>query len=463
MGPVLKVKLIASLGPTSSDFDTIKSMALAGASGFRINFAHGDQALWKKLASLVREVEEQVGRPIALIGDLRGPSLRVGKISGTLTLRRGDKVKFVKKEETSASRKEIPVPIEGFHEAVEEGNIILMSDGKVKFRITEVKRNYVGAVALSDAKIESNKALSIKGKEPALPPLTDKDLNDIKFACKEDFDYISFSYVRTVEDIGILRRKLEEIGCNAKVIAKIETKSAVKNLDSIIMESDAVLIARGDLGMNLGLEEVPYIQKLIVDKSLTIGKPVIVATQLLESMIESPVPTRAEVVDVTVAVSEGVDALMLTGETAVGKYPVEAVKWLRKIAYTAESKITPRANREGGPLKRRFAKGVAELAEDLKAKLVIYSMRGTTARFVSSLRPTTEFFIAVPSPKVARQLNILWGVNAIIVTARDYDEGLSKTYEYLLSQELLKPGDLVVLTYGMRGEEQVIRVKRVVA
>ncbi|MGC8975679.1 MAG: pyruvate kinase, partial [Thermoprotei archaeon] len=265
------------------------------------------------------------------------------------------------------------------------------------------------------------------------------------------------------EDIRELRSYLSSIGCDALVISKIETKKAVRNLSEVVEASDAVLVARGDLGMNFGLEEVPILQKTIVKASRKIGKPVIVATQLLESMINNPVPTRAEVSDVTNAVLEGVDALMLTGETAVGKYPVEAVKWLRKIVERAESAYKPVVQRTTEyvrkSLKKRYAKGVIELAEDLDGVLAIYSMKGTTVFTIASLHPKTRCYAGVPTKEVARKLSIVWGADVRVIEANNYTEGLEKLYSSLVSSGELKRGDLVILTYGLRDKEQVIKVR----
>ncbi|TDA35060.1 pyruvate kinase, partial [Candidatus Nezhaarchaeota archaeon WYZ-LMO7] len=231
--------------------------------------------------------------------------------------------------------------------------------------------------------------------------------------------------------------------------------------EGIIEASDAVLVARGDLGMVIGLEKIPHFQQLIVDKAMDMERPVIIATQLLESMTENPVPTRAEVVDVSLAVSEGVDALMLTGETAIGKYPVEAVKWLKRIIKAAEEDVRTIGRRAVKGLWASFTKGVVSLAEDLGAKLIIYSIHGNTARLASLLRPSVDLYVGTPNLKVLKQLNVLWGVKGYLVKASNYDEGLEETFKFLKKINEIKLGDLVILAYGLREDEQLIRVKRV--
>jgi pyruvate kinase len=258
----------------------------------------------------------------------------------------------------------------------------------------------------------------------------------------------------------------EDVG----IVAKIETRSSVKNLDEIAEKADALLVARGDLGVNFGLEEVHSLQVAIVEKALELRKPVIVATQLLESMVEKPVPTRAEVVDVSTAVELGVDALMLTGETSVGKHPLEAVSWLARIVGFVEkttlkkrlSAISERARSGAGDLGLLFAKGVLELAEDLGAKLVVFSMHGNTARRLSSLRPSIPVYVGSPSIRVLRKISVLWGVQPIRVEAQSYEEGLQKAVEKAREMGYISYGDLVVATYGLREPRQKVEILRVV-
>ena len=457
-----KTKIIASLGPASSSHEVIVKMAEAGASGFRINFAHGDPGLWSSLVDGVLKAESVLGKPLTLIGDLRGPSIRIGELDKPVQLKKGDRIRLVLSDKGSADEREVPLPIKEVYTGLDVGDIIVMDDGRARLEVLDVASNYVELMALTDTTIKSRKTLAVINKDFDLPPLTDKDLADLKFALENNFDYIGLSYVKTPTDIESLRNIMKRWGHEeVKIIAKIETKSALDNLEGIIEATDVVLVARGDLGMILGLEKVPHLQRFIVGKAIEMEKPIIIATQLLESMVESPVPTRAEVVDVNTAIAEGVDALMLTGETAIGKYPIEAVRWLKRIIRAAEGNISIAKRRSPRSLGASFAKGVTELAEDLNAKLVIYSVYGNTARLTSLLRPTIDLYVGTPSSKVLKQINILWGVKGHLVKASSYDEGLEETYKLLKQINEIRLGDLVVLTYGLRGDEQVIRVKRV--
>lgn len=462
----MNVKVITSLGPASGNPDVIHKMISLGVSGFRVNFAHGSPDLWSSYARAVRDAEKHVGRYVSLIGDIVGPSLRLGELKNPITVKKGSLVRFSLVQGPSSSTEEfVVIPIDvprRVFENISEGDIIVMDDGKLSFNVVEVGETYFDTIAQVDSIISSRKTFVVRGKEFDLPIVSKKDLDDLKFACVNSFDYVGLSYVRTAEDIAYVRKILEKFDCRLNLLAKIETLSALRNLDSIIEASDGVVVARGDLGMNLGLEEIPILQKKIIGRSRECGKPVIVATQLLESMIENPIPTRAEVVDVYEAVENGVDALMVTGETAIGKYPLEVVKWLIKIIKVAESHATQSRERSARDLRTKFVKGVVELAEDLNATLVIYSMKGNTARRASAMRPKVPVYVGVPNPEVARKLSILWGITAHVIEASTYMEGLEKLYNSMISGGYLKTGDIAVLSYGLVEEyEEVIKIRRV--
>lgn len=462
----MNVKVIASLGPASGNPDIIHKMISLGVSGFRVNFAHGNPDLWSSYAGAVRDVEKNVGRYVSLIGDIVGPSLRLGELRNPIVVKKGSLVRFSLVQgppQLSEEITAIPVNVpRRVFESISEGDVVVMDDGKLTFSVVEVGETYFDATAQVDSIISSRKTFVVRGKEFDLPIVGKKDLDDLKFACANGFDYLGLSYVRSSEDVAYVRKILEKLGCGLNLLAKIETLSALRNLDDIIEASDGVVVARGDLGMNLGLEEIPILQKKIIKKSREYGKPVIVATQLLESMIGNPIPTRAEVVDVYEAVENGVDALMVTGETAVGKYPLEVVKWLTKIIKVAESHASQLQERSARDMRTRFVKGVVELAEDLNATLIIYSMRGNTARRASAMRPKVPVYVGVPSPEVARKLSILWGLTARVVEASTYMEGLEKLYTSIVSDGYLKAGDIAVLSYGLVEEyEEVIKIRRV--
>ncbi len=483
------VKIIASLGPSTRDEKTVFEMVKQGVDGFRINLAHGTIEEWKSLLDIVRKAEKEFGKPLALICDLVGPSIRVGFVSKPIELDVNKEITFVFAHE---SREEniIPVPRKELFSVIDRGDVILMDDGKVRLRVVDVDVDRFKAIALTKGSITSRKVIVVKDKEVDLPTLSEEDFKGLEFIAQnvDDIDYIGLSYVRSCSDIEILRYELSEKlkslnrdvdeAKRVGIIAKIETRKAIENLDEIASCADALLVARGDLGMHLGLEEIHYYQRLIIEKALQKGKPVIVATQLLESMINNPVPTRAEVVDIGTAVEEGVDAVMLTGETSIGQYPIETIKWLKRILSFVCSKIQklqPRfisiaRNRTLEDLKLRFAKGVIELAEDLEGKIAIYTMRGSTAQNMSTLRPLVPVYAGSKDLKVLRKLSILWGITPIWITEAEYAKqeeeeyrlGLEKVFNILKDRGILKLGDIVLLTYGLRRPKQYIEIQRII-
>jgi len=462
------VKIVASLGPSSSSIDVVRGMIREGVDVFRINFAHGDEDQWRSLLSIVREAERDLSRPVGVLGDLQGPSVRIGMLDKPVEIRRGDVVTFIYGEKSGDNR--VPVPVREFFEGVEVGVTLVLDDGRTRLQVIEKSGDSVKAVALNNAVITSRKAVDVYGKELDLPLLSDRDKRALKFAIENEVDYIGLSFVRSPNDVQLAKRIIRELGGDIPVISKIETRSAVKNLDRIIEESDAVMVARGDLGMNFSLEEVHYLQRIIVRESIKHGKPVLVATQFLESMIRQEVPTRAEVVDISVAVEHGVDAIVLTGETAVGSYPIEAVKWLRKVITFTEERVVPeladsftrRARGRELDLPTRFALGVIELAERLNAKIVVFTMRGNTPTRMCSLRPRVPIIAGTPSIRVARRLSMLWGVQPLIVEADNYEDGLKLTLEKAIEKGFVKLGETVVLTYGLREPLQRVTIMQVV-
>lgn len=454
--------MIVSLGPSSSSSKVIESLVREGVSGFRINLAHGSLSEWRELIGRVRNAEISLGKFTTVIVDIKGPSLRLGDFPGVLHVSAGSLIDFCVSGYSLAELR-VPFPHSEILDELSVGDLLVTDDGRARFKVVDVSKECFKAQALSPCDLRSRKNITFPGREFKLPYLTSEDAEALKALCVEGIDYVGASLVRRARDVEELKDLLRSIGCDALVVTKIETRDAVENLSEVVEASDAVLVARGDLGMNFGLEEVPILQRRIVEESLRMGKPVIVATQLLESMINNPVPTRAEVSDVSNAVMEGVDALMLTGETAIGNYPVEAVRWLRRVVDRTESVYKPHIQRTSEhvkkSLKKRYAKGVVELAEDLNGVLAIYSMKGTTVFSIASLRPRTRFYVAVPSVNVARKLSIVWGTDVRVIESSDYMEGLEKLYTNLLGEGNIQEGEVVVLAYGLKEREQVIKVR----
>lgn len=450
-----RVKLMASIGPATDDPATFQEVA-KHIDGARINFSHGDPKEWEKRVSLIRSA----GLPI--LGDLRGPGVRTGSVQGEIVVKAGETIVFKYGQET-VGEGIVPVPIKEFFTVVEPGDVLVMNDGRLKLTVESKNGEIIKASAQSSGVIGSNKSIDVKGKDYPLPILDDHDKEALSLAVNSGFEFIGISHVRSAKDILEVKSFLSSRGSEAKVIAKMESKAAIDNLKEVVNAADYVMVARGDLGMTFELEEVPIIQQKIVGEALKQGRPVMVATQLLSSMVSNPVPTRAEVVDVMTAVSQGVDALLLTDETTIGKYPIEAVKWLERISAKYEdSTAIVGVDLSLYDDRMRFAMGVAKLASDMGAKIVIFTRSGLTAVRISRFRPGVPILAATPSNYVARQLRMMWGVESSIVTARDYEVGLEEAFNRFLELGLITPGENVVLTYGMQGKEaeHLIKVRR---
>ncbi|HIQ04025.1 MAG TPA: pyruvate kinase [Desulfurococcales archaeon] len=455
-----KVKIIASIGPSSSDIHVLLRMAREGVDGFRLNFSHGTHEEKKREISLIREVESRLGKPIPIIGDLSGPSIRIGEVP-VYEVKRGQKLKII--PALKGDRNTIPLPSIDVFNALEEEDILLLSDGKIALRVEEVTLNHISAIALNDGVIKSRASIVVKGKEFHTSALTEKDLKDIEFCINNDIEYIALSYVRSADDVRALKDILGEKGReDIRVIAKIETKSAVSNLDQIVEEADVILIARGDLGMHFPLEEIPKLQKEITMKSLSRGKPVIVATQLLESVVYNPTPTRSEIVDVMTAVCDGVDALLLTDETTVGKYPIEAVRWLKRIIEAYEDRSCVKIPGVNETIYDKFAKGITLLAESMNAKIIAYTRSGNTARRLSRYRPATPLIAVASNIKVARQISILWGVKAYSKKVDNLGNIWDTIRDFLKQKGEIAYGDIVIMTIGLRkGTTDLVRIEMI--
>lgn len=457
---VRKTKIIATIGPSSDNLNTIYRLAKEGVDAFRLNFSHGTLEEKARTIEIIRSIEAKIGKYLPIIGDLRGPMVRIGEVTSFKVVK-GDAIKLKLGNKGDASKREVPVPIEKFFSELEEGDIIFVGGGRLRLNIREVRVEEALCIAMDDGTIEGGKTLAVKGKELDLPILSEKDLRDIEFSIDKGLDYLAISFVRKRDDIVTLKGILKDRGGEKiRIIAKVETKSAVRNLDEIVEESDAVLVARGDLGMHFSLEKVPRLQNEIISKCVTRGKPVILATQLLESMVERPIPTRSEVVDVMTAVQSGVDSLLLADETAVGKYPIEAVQWLRRIILEGEKDLSVRVEGRGETIYDKFAKGITFLADSINAKIVAFSRRGATAGRLSRYRPRAPIYVVTNDIVTARQISLLWGVYPYFVEGVDYREGFSKLIRLLKEKGYLSYGDIVIYTIGLReGSTDTVKIE----
>ncbi len=457
-----KTKIIATIGPGSKNLETILKMVKEGADGFRINFSHGNEEEWQEYIKLIRKAEKTSEKPLAIIGDLQGPNVRVGFLVNPIYLKKNSIITLYLGEKSSNA--EIPIPHKAFFDVLEAGDIVSIDDGKILLEITEVYPNKAKARVIIEGVLRSRKSISLRNKDIPMPMVTDKDKKDIEFVVANEFSYIMASFVESYDHVSLLKRILVNAGGKEiPVLAKIETENGVKQAKNIIRIADGIVVARGDLGTHFPLEKLPGLQRELIRLAREKGKPVVLATQLLSSMVTEPVPTRSEVVDVYNAVIEGTDILMLTNETAVGKHPVSSVSWLEKIIIEAESSgISEKLVPEPKSLLQRFASGIVDLSFRIGAKILVYTYSGFTAQQISMYRPKDGFFAGVPDIHVARRLALTWGVKSVVCQADTYDEGLKKTRELLLKKNMIGYGDLVVETYRMKeGDTHIIRIIQV--
>ena len=457
-----KTKIYATLGPSTFTREKIIKLLREGVDGFRFNFSHGTHERTAKIVKLIRQIEKERNTLIPLVGDLQGPVVRLGEID-PLPVKRGEEVRVINAEKGLAEKKEVPIPNRKFYDMIDEGDLILIESGRIILQVREIHEKSISAEVVVEGIIKKEKTLAIKDKDIPLPTLSHKDVEDVKFAVENDFEFIGLSFVRDPKDVDSLRELLKDFGGEGiKIISKIETRKGVENINEIAKKSDAILVARGDLAIYYDLSIIPKIQRKIVTATRSLGKPVMVATQLLDSMSINPIPSRSEVVDVMTAVNEGVDALMLAGETAVGKYPVETVAWLTKIINEAEKDPVLEVEPKEEEIYDKFAHGIVQLSESMNAKIAAYTKRGTTAYRLARYRPKCLVFALTPLTKVARQLKLLWGVRPFTIKELKAEQAFTEVIEYLREQQELGIGDIVILTAGMTaGTTDIIRIEKI--
>jgi len=462
-----KVKILATLGPASSDPETIRALIEAGADAFRINMSHGSQAEKTRLVEAIRALEKALHRPTTILFDLQGPKLRVGKFKGgSAELVKGQMFVLDRSREAGDSgRVELPHP--ELFEAVRKDNRLLIDDGKVRLRVAAVEKDQIAAVVEVGGRVSNNKGVNVPDVLVPIPALTKKDREDLAFALEQGADFIALSFVQRPEDVAEAR---ELVGDRAALLAKIEKPQAIDRLGEILQLADAVMVARGDLGVELPPEGVPPLQNKIVAAARQAGKPVVVATQMLESMIVSPTPTRAEVSDVANAIYEGADAVMLSAESAAGAYPVEAVTMMDRIGRSVEGDpgYLARIHFTETPAEETIADALSESAAKIvrilgSRAMACYTSSGSTARRIARERAQVPTLAMTASMKVARRLGLQWGVHA--VHTRDvssFEEMVGKAKRMVLRHHLAQAGDSVLIMAGVpfktSGSTNVIHV-----
>ena len=464
-----KTKIVCTLGPSSNTPEIIEKMIKAGMNVARFNFSHGSHEEHKQRIDMVRAASQKLGIPVALLLDTKGPEIRLGKFkNGSIMMEAGKDftltARDVEGDETIASMnyKELP-------QDVKAGDHILLSDGLVNLEVVSVEGEDIHTKILNSGKMSDRKRVAVPGIAINLPAVSETDAADIEFGCRMNMDWIAASFIQRGKDVLTIRKILEKHDSHMKIISKIECQAAVNNIDDIIKMSDGIMVARGDLGVEVPAEEVPMLQKVLIHKCQAAGKPVITATQMLESMCNNPRPTRAETSDVANAILDGTDAIMLSGETAGGLYPVEAVETMARVATFTESNFTPKSyedvDAESTTTTESIGKAVVKIAKDLHAAAIIASTeRGGTAQMISKFRPASPIVAVSPHEAIVRRLQLNWGVQAVTgKEANDTDAVVDNAIFAALDNDLIKAGDLVVLTAGVpvakAGSTNMIRVQ----
>jgi pyruvate kinase len=461
-----RTKIVATIGPASNDATTLARLVEAGMDAVRLNFSHGTQDDHELSARRAREIQSASGRPLALIADLQGPKIRVGDLAAPVQLEVGDEVVIA--GEDSARPDDLPVAPDALGAVLAPGHDVLVADGLVRLRVEQVEAGRARCRVLTAGVVEEHKGVNVPGVPLPVPSMTEKDVADLEFALGLGVDFVALSFVRSAADIAALRARIVAAGSHAWVIAKIELKEAAAALEAILDEADAVMIARGDLGVEIGAAEVPLLQKQIIVSALERGKPAITATQMLESMVHRPEPTRAEASDVANAILDGTSALMLSAETAIGHFPVEAVETMARIARAVEPSLGYRhqlpAATENPTVGRAMSNAACDLAEALGAKAILVpTFSGKTASAVARLRPRRPIVALTHVAGSLQHMALEWGVTPLeIEEATDVDDLWRRSIDAVRDAGIVRSGDRVVLTAGtavnIPGSTNVIKV-----
>jgi pyruvate kinase len=453
-----RTKIVATLGPACSTEPVFRNLVRAGIDVVRLNFSHGSHKDMLGLIGMVRKISREEHRSLCILGDLQGPKIRTSTLKGhqPVLLQAGLRLTITPRE-VPGTASLVGTTFKTLSENVEHGSRILLSDGLIELRVHDLQGDDVVCDIINGGLLGEHKGINLPGVAVRVPSLTEKDSNDLEFALKNGVDAIAVSFVRTAEDISLVRNRVVAHGAETWIVAKFEKPQAVDHLDAILNVSDAIMVARGDLGVEMPPEQVPAIQKQIIRRAFELGKPVITATQMLESMIENPRPTRAEVSDVANAVYDGTDAVMLSGESAIGKYPVETVSMMARIVADAELHIKKQEigfhhhqNPTGLSIAETICEATAHAADDLELRgIAIFTESGTTARLLSKYHPPARIFAFSPVEITVNRLNLLWGTTPIRCPKIHSTEEMVDTAEKLLARHnYAHPREVVAIVAG---------------
>lgn len=467
-----KTKIICTMGPATDDIEVLRAMARAGMNVARFNFSHGSHEEHKQRIDRVKAVREEYNLPIALLLDTKGPEIRTGDMKdGKIFLKKGEQLRLTPRACLGTPEK-ISITYPDLYQDVQAGTSILIDDGLIELRVEQTQEQDILCRVLNDGAVSNHKGINVPDVHLSIPYLSDKDKDDIKFGIEQGVDFIAASFVRTEDDVQQLRMLLDENGgAHINIIAKIENQQGVENVDGIIALADGIMIARGDMGVEIPTEDVPPIQKMLIKKVTLAGKQVITATQMLDSMMKNPRPTRAEVTDVANAIYDGTGAIMLSGETAAGLYPVEAVAMMARIAERTEKDIDYRKRffvrtRKANPdITDAICHATCTTAYDLNARdIVTVTKSGRSARMVARYRPSCDIIGCTPTKKVWYQLSLAWGVTPVLLEEiNDVFDLFDSALETAKKQGLMQSGDIAVITsgvpIGVSGTTNMIKVQ----
>ncbi len=454
-----KTKIVCTVGPSTDNDDILREMMLSGMNVARFNFSHGDYAIHEKRYKQLCRLRKELSLPVASLLDTKGPEIRLGKFADGKPVTLSDGDRFILTTEDRLCDKEIAsISFKGLPGDVGQGTAVLINDGAVELRVESVSGSEIVTTVVHGGEISDNKGINVPGVELSMPYLSDRDMNDLEFGAKTGFDFIAASFVRTAADVAYLKKFIKSLGWNTpRIIAKIENRDGVKNIDEILEVADGIMVARGDMGVEIPFELIPSIQKDLIRRGYNAGKQVITATQMLESMITNIRPTRAEITDVANAIYDGTSAIMLSGETAAGKHPVEAVRTMALIAETTENDINyvnrlrNRPDDKGKSITNAISHAACTTAHDLGAKAIVtVTKTGGTAKMLSKFRPSCPIIGCTPNPVVCRQMNLSWGVTPLMMDEKSStDDLLDGAIEAAVSHKLLSEGDVTVITAGI--------------
>lgn len=465
-----KTKIICTIGPASESEERLKELMLAGMNVARFNFSHGTHEEQKVKLTRVIKVSNELGLPVATLLDTKGPEIRLKDFEGGKAMLEAGQQFTLTTDEVMGTAEKASITYKNLKDDVKKGMTILIDDGKIEMTIEKITENDIVCRVINGGAVSNHKGINVPGAILSMPYISDVDRADITFCAQMGFDFLAASFARCKEDILEVRKILDENKSKAKIIAKIENMQGIDNLDEILEVSDGIMVARGDMGVEIPLEEVPVIQKTMIKKAVAKGKHVITATQMLESMINNPRPTRAETADVANAIYDGTTAIMLSGESAAGKYPLEAVKTMARIAERTEQDIDYSGRMKKvtqdmkGDITTAISHATCTTAADLNAAAIItVTMSGFTAGMVSRFKPGCTIIGCSVNPRVCRQLNLLWGVEPLLIEKKDTAGDLFEEATLQAKKAgLIKEGDVVVLTagvpLGITGTTNMLRV-----